>query len=85
MTAPLQDLSRDETALLDPAPAFKRTRVESSGVYGLQGRCFVLEPEDGRTRPIARGRTPRGLASLASPPLLELLHSVIERRRRGER
>jgi hypothetical protein len=40
----------------------------------------VLEPEDGHTRRIARGRYPPGLASVAYALLLDLPHFLMERK-----
>jgi hypothetical protein len=40
----------------------------------------VLEPDDGQTRLIARGRYPQGLFSVAYNVLLELPHFIMERK-----
>jgi hypothetical protein len=69
-----------ETVLLHPLSGLKLARFEPNHAYAFEGWYFVLEPEDGRTRLIARGRYPSGLASVAYALLLELPHFVMERK-----
>jgi hypothetical protein len=56
-----------ETVLLHPANGLKLARFDPNRAYAFEGGWyFALEPLDGnRTRLIARGRAPRGLASVA--------------------
>ena len=69
-----------ETVKLHWASGLKLARFEPPRVYAFQGWYFVLEPEDGRARLIARGRYPRGIASVAYTLLLELPHFLMERK-----
>jgi hypothetical protein len=70
-----------ETVLLHPAQGLKLARFDVNRALAFEGGWyFVLEPQDGRTRLIARGRIPRGLASAAYAALLELPHFVMERK-----
>jgi hypothetical protein len=76
-----QERAVGETVLLHPANGLTLARFEPGRLYGLEGGWFfVLEPHDGRTRLIVRGRVPRGLASVAYGILLELPHFVMERK-----
>jgi hypothetical protein len=76
-----QERAVGETVLLHPANGLTLARFEPNRLYGLEGGWFfVLEPDDGRTRLITRGRVPRGLASVAYGILLELPHFVMERK-----
>lgn len=71
-----------ETVLLHPATGLKLARFEPNRCYAFEGGWgFALEPVDERrTRLIARGRYPRGVASVAYALLLELPHFVMERK-----
>jgi hypothetical protein len=69
-----------ETVKLHWASGLEVTRFERNRVFALGGWYFVLEPEDGRARLIARSRFPRGLAGLAYGMLLELPHFIVERK-----
>ena len=70
-----------ETILLHPASGLKLARFDPNRALAFEaGWYFALEPVDGRTRLIARGRVPRGLGSLAYAVLLELPHFVMERK-----
>jgi hypothetical protein len=75
-----QEREVGETVKLHWASGLELTRFEPNRVYALGGWYFVLEPEDGRTRLIARGRFPRGRASIAYGLLLELPHFIMERK-----
>jgi len=71
-----------ETVPLHPAGGLKLARFQTDRAYAFEGGWyFVLEPEDGeRTRLIARGRSPRGVTSVAYALLLELPHFIMERK-----
>jgi Polyketide cyclase / dehydrase and lipid transport len=70
-----------ETVLLHPASGLKLVRFDPPRAYAFEGGWyFALEPEDGRTRLIARGRYRRGLVSVAYGLLLEIPHFVMERK-----
>lgn len=76
-----QERTVGETVLLHPANGLTLARFEPNRLYGFEGGWyFVLEPHDGRTRLIARGRVPRGLASVAYGIFLELPHFLMERK-----
>jgi hypothetical protein len=69
-----------ETVKLHWASGLKLTRFEPNRVYALGGWYFVLEPKDGRTRLLCRGRFARGVASIGYALLLELPHFIMERK-----
>lgn len=70
-----------ETVLLHPAHGLRLARFDANRAFAFEGGWYlVLEPQDGRTRLIARSRAPKGLASVAYAALLELPHFVMERR-----
>ena len=70
-----------ETILLHPASGLKLAGFDPNRALAFEaGWYFALEPADGRTGLIARGRVPRGLGSLAYAVLLELPHFVMERK-----
>ncbi len=72
-----------ETVMLHPAIGLEVTRFEPGRALGLKDwGTWVLEPlAGGRTRPIVRGRRPRGLASTVYyVALIELPHFLMERR-----
>lgn len=76
-----QERTVGETVLLHPANGLTLARFEPDRLYGFEGGWyFVLEPDDTGTRLIARGRVPRGIASIAYGILLELPHFVMERK-----
>ncbi len=63
-------------------PGSRLTLFEPGRVFGIEGwGAFVLEPGgEGRTRLLARGRTPRKPLLIAYASLLEIPHFVMERR-----
>ena len=71
-----------ETIMLHPAAGLELTLFEPGRVFGIEGwGAFVLEPGgEGRTRLLARGRTPRKPLLIAYASLLEIPHFVMERR-----
>ena len=73
-----------EPVMLHPAaPGLPVTIFEPGRVIGLEGwGVFVIEPAAGgsRTRLIARGRIPRGSATLFYRGLLEIPHFVMQRK-----
>jgi hypothetical protein len=70
-----------ETVLLHWAHGLTLARFDVNRALAFEGGWyFVLEPQDGRTRLIARGRIPKGLGSAAYAALLELPHFVMERK-----
>ena len=69
-----------ETVLLHPASGLELALFEPNRSFGFQGWYLALAAEDGHTRLLARGRAPRGAASLAYTLLLELPHFVMERK-----
>lgn len=70
-----------ETVRLHPAYGLKLARFDANRAFAFEGGWyFVLEPQAEGTRLIARGRTPRGLASATYAVLLELPHFVMERK-----
>ena len=70
-----------DTVLLHPASGLKLVRFDPPRAYAFEGGWyFALEPDDGRTRVIARGRYTRGLASVVYGLLLEIPHFVMERK-----
>lgn len=76
-----QERTVGETVLLHPANGLTLARFEPNRLYALEGGWFfVLQPDGGRTRLIARGRVARGLASVAYGILLELPHFLMERK-----
>jgi hypothetical protein len=71
-----------DTVYLHPRSGLRITRFEPGRILALEHwGAFVLEPR-GRdcTRLIARGRTPRGPASIVSALLMEIPHFVMERK-----
>jgi hypothetical protein len=69
-----------ETVLLHPASGLELARFEPDRCFAFAGWYLVLEPANGFTRLIARGRFPRGATSLAYASLLELPHFIMERK-----
>lgn len=71
-----------ETVPLHPATGLEVTVFDPPRVIGLRNwGNWILEPEDGnRTRLIARGGTPAGLAGLAYALLMEIPHFIMQRR-----
>ena len=71
-----------ETVHLHPAGGLRVSVFEPGRALGLEGwGTFALEPaEPDRTRLIARGGVPRGLAAAAYGVLMELPHFLMERR-----
>jgi len=71
-----------ETVYLHPLSGLPVACFEANHVLALEGwGAFVLEPAGAqRTRLIARGRTPRGAASLVNALLMEIPHFVMERK-----
>ena len=71
-----------ETVHLHPAGGLSVSVFEPGRALGLEGwGTFALEPEGpNRTRLIARGGVPRGLASAGYGVLMELPHFLMERR-----
>ena len=88
-----QQRSPGETVYLHPRKGLPVARFEPGRVLALENwGAFVLEPlGSDRTRLIARGRTPRGTASIFNALLMEIPHFVMERKmllgikRRAER
>lgn len=88
-----QERNPGETVYLHPRKGLPVTRFEPGRVLALENwGAFVLEPRgEDRTRLIARGRTPRGPASILNALLMEIPHFVMERKmlleikRRAER
>ena len=82
-----------ETVYLHPRTGLPVARFEPGRVLALKNwGAFALEPMGrDRTRLIARGRTPRGAASIVNALLMEIPHFVMERKmlleikRRAER
>ena len=82
-----------ETVYLHPLTGLPVARFEPGRVLALQNwGAFVLEPLGGEcTRLIARGRVPRGAASIFNALLMEIPHFAMERKmlleikRRAER
>jgi hypothetical protein len=69
------------TVKLHWASGLKLARFEPPRAYCFEGGWFiVLEPCNGRTRLIARGRFPHGVFSLAYAVLLEVPHFIMERK-----
>jgi hypothetical protein len=71
-----------DTVYLHPRSGLRVTRFEPGRILALEHwGTFVLEPR-GRdcTRLIARGRTPRGPASIINALLMEIPHFVMERK-----
>jgi hypothetical protein len=77
-----QHRSPGETVYLHPRTGLPVARFEPGRVLALKNwGAFVLEPlGDDRTRLIARGRTPRGPASIFNALLMEIPHFVMERK-----
>jgi hypothetical protein len=76
-----QERRPGETVYLHPRSGLRVTRFEPGRVLGLEGwGAFVLEPRGDGTRLIARGRTPRGPASIVNALLMEIPHFVMERK-----
>jgi hypothetical protein len=77
-----QQRSPGETVYLHPLQGLPVTRFEPGRVLALENwGAFVLEPRGSdRTRLIARGRTPRGPASILNALLMEIPHFVMERK-----
>jgi hypothetical protein len=71
-----------ETLRLHPATGLEVRRFTPPTDLVLAGGWSIgcRELPDGRTRLLARGRTPRGLAAIAYAALLEIPHFVMERR-----
>lgn len=71
-----------ETVYLHPLKGLPVTRFEPERVYALEGwGAWVLHPRGtDRTRLIARGRTPRGAASVFDALLMEIPHFLMERK-----
>ncbi len=71
-----------ETVLLHPASGLRLARFDPGRCYAFErGSWYLaLEPEGTRTRLLARGRSPRGIASIAYSLLLEIPHFVMERK-----
>jgi hypothetical protein len=70
-----------ETVPLHWAHGLTLARFDAGRALAFEGGWyFVLEPQDGSTRLIARGRVPKGLGSAAYAALLELPHFVMERK-----
>jgi hypothetical protein len=77
-----QQRSPGETVYLHPRKGLRVTRFDPGRVLALENwGAFVLEPRgEDQTRLIARGRTPRGPASIAGALLMEIPHFVMERK-----
>ena len=77
-----QERRPGETVYLHPRKGLRVTRFEPGRVLALENRgAFVLESRgEDRTRLIARGRTPRGPASIFNALLMEIPHFVMERK-----
>jgi hypothetical protein len=73
--------SREEV-LLHPLNGLKVTVFEPGRALGLEGwGLFLLEPiDETSTRFIARGRIPKGVASLFYEAFVELPHFIMRRR-----
>lgn len=71
-----------EEVLLHPLNGLKVTVFEPGRALGLEGwGLFLLEPIDEKsTRFIARGRIPKGVASLFYETFVELPHFIMQRR-----
>jgi hypothetical protein len=71
-----------ETVYLHPAGGLRVSTFEPGRALGLEGwGTFVLEPLGGdRTRLIARGDVPSGVAAAAYGVLMEIPHFLMERR-----
>jgi hypothetical protein len=77
-----QQRTPGETVYLHPLKGLPVARFEPGRVYALEGwGAWVLEPYGpGCTRLIARGRTPRGVASVFDALLMEIPHFAMERK-----
>jgi hypothetical protein len=77
-----QERRPGEIVYLHPRSGLRVTRFERGRVLALEHwGAFVLRPYGAdRTRLIARGRTPRGPASILNALLMEIPHFVMERR-----
>jgi uncharacterized protein YndB with AHSA1/START domain len=77
-----QHRERGEIVRLHPAGGLRVSVFEPGRALGLEGwGTFALEPAGpDRTRLIARGGVPRGLAAAAYGVLMELPHFLMERR-----
>jgi hypothetical protein len=71
-----------ELVMLHPANGLPVTCFEPGSVLALGGwGSFVVRPlPDGRTRLLARGLAPRGVARVLDPLLMEIPHFVMERK-----
>lgn len=71
-----------EEVVLHPLNGLRVTVFEPGRALGLEGwGLFLLEPiDDERTRFIARGRIPKGAATLFYEGLFELPHFIMQRR-----
>jgi hypothetical protein len=71
-----------ETVYLHPLKGLPVARFEPGRMLALEGwGAWVLEPHGpDRTRLIARGRTPRGMASVFDALLMEIPHFLMERK-----
>jgi hypothetical protein len=69
-----------ETVLLAPSTGLELALFEPNRSFGFAGWYLNLEPDHGQTRLLARGRAPRGVASVAYALLLELPHFIMERK-----
>ena len=77
-----QERRPGEIVYLHPRSGLRVTRFEPGRLLALEHwGAFVLEPRGQEsTRLIARGRTPRGPASIINALLLEIPHFVMERK-----
>jgi hypothetical protein len=75
-----QHRARGDTVLLHPATGLELAVFEPNRSFGFQGWYLALVPENGHTRLLARGRAPKGAASVAYAILLELPHFIMERK-----